>query len=376
MSSPRAPRARVLNLSAPGALAWLCVGLLGSACSDGGPGQRADIDSQRVSDAAITPVDGGRRPIGYVPSEDTLPPLPVRADAGSPVFFGPQNPVVYLNDYPRAVYTDAYIFALAANKDIDLRGVISSGVDCHCSAGDNYPVTNTPEVRTQWIAASRDAGFQNIPDNVNGTQGPTLVEPDSGVIGDTVRIGSPGSDLILSEASKATPDKPLVIIAGGPITTLADAYLADPSISKRVVVSWLVGLDAASLDDWNGRADFWATQIVLRSFRVFVFPTELDPPHVPVARMIAEFPDNDLRKLLLNAGYHKPDYDSDGQPAVVVRLPSFIVSYERRALLDGLTMALEPAGNLWVMTRGDGVAAGEEFFRALNTAFGTRDAGR
>lgn len=306
-----------------------------------------------------------------MPPVDTLPPLPKPADAGvvEPPFFGPANPVVYLNDYPRSVYTDAYIYALAANKEIQLRGVISSGNDCHCDNGDNYPISNTPATRTEWIRAAREAGFQNIPDNTDGTQGPALEEPSSRKPADTVRIGSAGTDLILREAKLATPERPLLLVVGTSLTTIADAYLADPSITKRVVIAALAGLSAESLDDGNGGSDRWATQLVVSSFRVFLFPSTLDVPYTPEARMMAEFPDTALRDLLLSAGYYKENYDSDGSPAVTVMLHAFVKSYQRRVLMEGLTMVPAPEGNIWVMTKGDPVEGGNEFFRALNKAF-------
>lgn len=306
-----------------------------------------------------------------MPPVDTLPPLPKPADAGvvEPPFFGPANPVIYINDYPRSVYTDAYIYALAANKDIQLRGVISSGNDCHCDNGDNYPISNTPATRTEWIRAAREAGFQNIPDNTNGTQGPALEEPSSRKPADTVRIGSAGTDLILREARLATPERPLLLVVGTSLTTIADAYLADPSITKRVVIAALAGLSAESLDDGNGGSDRWATQLVVSSFRVFLFPSTLDVPYTPEARMMAEFPDTALRDLLLGAGYYKENYDSDGSPAITVMLHAFVKSYQRRVLMEGLTMVPAPEGNIWVMTKGDPVEGGNEFFRALNKAF-------
>jgi hypothetical protein len=184
-----------------------------------------------------------------------------------------------------------------------------------------------------------------------------------------VRIGSAGSDLIVREANRATPERPLLVVIGGGLTTLADAYLADPSITKRVVVSALAGLSVESLDDGNGGSDRWATQIIMRSFRVFVFPSTLDVPYTPELRMMAEFPDTALRDLLLDAGYYRHDYDSDGSPAVTVMLPSFVKSAERRALSQGLTMVPAPDGNIWVMTKGDPIAGGNEFFRALGKAF-------
>lgn len=350
----------------------LIVGCVLSAVACGDSSDAAPLDKEKSSattlpDGATQTTENARVDVKYTPPAESLPPAP--PDGASSVFFGPNNPIIYLNDYPRSVYVEAYIYALATSREIDLRGIISSGIDCECIAGDNYPVTNTPTVRAAWIQAARQAGFQNIPDAVNGTQGARLLEPASGLYSDTQKLGSEGTELILREANKATPERPLLIVAGGPITTLADAYLADPSITNRVVVSWLVGVSDDSLNDWNGDSDKWATQMVMSRFRVYVFPSDRDPPYVPEARMRAEFPASDLLSLLLDAGYYKEDYDSDGQPAVAVMLPSFVKTFQVRGLTDNLMTLLAPTGNITVMTRGDGMAGGEEFFRALNRAF-------
>lgn len=302
------------------------------------------------------------------PAPQVEPVEPGGPSARGAVFFGPENPVVYVNDQPNDVYVDGYLMALAANREIALRGIVSSGVDCGCDAGDNYPRTGTPNLRGAWIHAAREAGFQNIPDGVNGTQGPRLARPASGKIGDTARIGSPGTDLLVREARRATAERPLLIVAAAPLTTVADAYLADPSIAQRAVVSWLGG-SGQHLDDWNAHADPWAAEIVLRNFRSFVFPVDLDPPHVSEARMLRELPDTRLRELLVGAGYYRPDYDSDGQPAVTIMLPSFVRAHRRASFADGMRLVDDPNGRVLVMTRGDSEAGGNEFFRALRKAF-------
>ena len=357
----------------------LCLGLALAACGssketagagdgllpgDGGAPRALSGDAGAVPDASADAASS------YGPPADKLPPLPAPGDAGvaNPVFFGPDNPVIYINDYPRSVYTDGYIYALAANREIQLRGIISSGNDCKCSNGDNYPVSNTPATRTAWIGAAREAGFQNLPDNTNGTQGPTLEEPRSGKLADTVRIGSAGSDLIVREAHLATPERPLLVVIGGG----DHARRCLPGRSVHHDARGGVGAGGALRGQprrWQRRLRPLGHQIIMRNFRVFLFPSTLDVPYTPEARMMAEFPDTALRDLLLDAGYYHHDYDSDGSPAVTVMLPSFVKHAERRALSQGLSMVPAPSGNLWVMTEGDPIAGGNEFFRALGKAF-------
>ena len=123
------------------------------------------------------------------------------------------------------------------------------------------------------------------------------------------------------------------------------------------------------LDDWNAKADPWATEIVMSRVRSFVFPVDLDPPHVPESRMQSEWPNVRLRQLLLNSGYYRPDYDSDGQPAVPVMLPSYVKSHRQTSWAGGMQLKDDPKGKVFVMTKGDSDAAGREYFRAIGKAF-------
>jgi hypothetical protein len=54
-------------------------------------------------------------------------------------------------------------------------------------------------------------------------------------------MDSPGARLIISEAKKCSPDKPLYVVCGAALTNIASALLIDPSISKNVIVVWIGG---------------------------------------------------------------------------------------------------------------------------------------
>jgi inosine-uridine nucleoside N-ribohydrolase len=62
-----------------------------------------------------------------------------------------------------------------------------------------------------------------------------MVRPASGRIEDTEPPPSDGRRLIVAEANMATPEKPLLIIAGGPQTTVANALLTNPEIASHPV---------------------------------------------------------------------------------------------------------------------------------------------
>jgi hypothetical protein len=343
------------------------------ASADAGP-EDAGLDSSEPSFDANA----------YVPPADVLPELPPQdPSSGWPSgaqVFGNGNPIIYLNDYPDSVYTDAYIYALATTRARRLVGVISTGIDCQCSAGDN--VESSPR-RQEWIEAAREAGFTNVPNNTPGTWGLPMVPPTSGRIADTARIPSAGADLIVAEAKLATREEPLVIVSGGPITTLADAYLKDPTITQTIVVTWLVGSfqrDAEpelSLTTNYRVTDPWAAEIVLRHFRVFIYPTDLDPPIISECRIDAEIPPSTLRELLFGAGYFTSGRDADGAPAIMANFPGYMKEFTRVSMAPtGLSTISNPNGNIWVMRKGDAEAGGNEFFQELRKAYNVQpDAG-
>ena len=84
-------------------------------------------------------------------------------------------------------------------------------------------------------------------------------------------IGSDGSRLIVREAHKAGPGNPLVVICGGQLTAVADAYLLDSSIAGKVVVAALLGSDK-DMGGFNGKQDPWAAYIVLQRLIYVQFP--------------------------------------------------------------------------------------------------------
>ncbi len=94
---------------------------------------------------------------------------------------------------------------------------------------------------------ARMAGLANLVDLVPGAAAP-LALPPSGRIEDIVPVASVGSDLIVAEARKATFDKPLIVVVGGPLTTVAQAYLTDPSIAEKMVVAGVYSYTLSSFD--------------------------------------------------------------------------------------------------------------------------------
>ncbi len=54
-------------------------------------------------------------------------------------------------------------------------------------------------------------------------------------------IDSEGARLIIAEAKKCTPEKPLFVTCGAALTNVASALLIDSTISKNIVIVWIGG---------------------------------------------------------------------------------------------------------------------------------------
>ena len=272
----------------------------------------------------------------------------------TPLFpFDRSNPVIYDNDNALDVYTDELVMALASAGEIDLRGMISTTsiapynhlCDFNCSE------TIVRLARITGVTKARRSGFRNAPDPVLGCIG-HLVKPDSGEIADTKPCGSWGAWLIVDEARKASVTKPLVVVVGGPLSTVADAYLLDNRIAENVVVSYMGGdrdQQRLTMLDFNSWADGWAAHIVIQKFRVMMF-TDLDSPMVPHGRL-PELPDTELRQWMID----KPlalysidrEIDGDALPVVPLMRPDSIESIRRVSFAGSVDLATH--GNVHVV---------------------------
>lgn len=141
------------------------------------------------------------------------------------------NPLIMDNELWDNGVDNEYVWAKASSGALDLRGNIVTNDHTDSSTVDEQLRKGQKELRQ-----ARLAGFAGIPDLVAGAPAP-LTWPASGILEDIAAGSSPGSDLIVAEARKATPEKPLLVVVGGPLTTVAQAWLTDPTIASRMVVA-------------------------------------------------------------------------------------------------------------------------------------------
>jgi hypothetical protein len=287
------------------------------------------------------------------------------------------SPVIVDNDDHRDVYLEEYMMALGSLGEIDLKGIITT------YSPSEYPLF--VKGREEVLEIAKQSGLQNLPRLFQGTD-QKLEKPTSNKFKDTRPLDIDGSHYIVEVSRECTPDQPLVVLTGGQLTSVANAFLLDPSIADKVVV---MGVFGGEKIDYNAGLDAWAWTIIMANFRVVAIPigppgnrgvVYMKPPVVPKARIKDELnqdvtffrwmyekrhPSNELP----NEG------DFDGHPAILVTQPEYVTEWKRFRFeeIDGQGRALlapDSNGPIWQAEDADQDIATEEFWRvmhALNT---------
>lgn len=185
----------------------------------------------------------------------------------------PACPMVYDNDWMGDTPDKNYLWAKASLGRADLRGNIVSRDLWDWQKGYQFSMQQGLDDARKSLALARRSGLQNIPDAIAGADR-AFARPASGKIEDTPIVPSAGSDLIVREAKKASAQKPLLVFVGGPLNTVANALLIDPSIAPKVVVLM------TDLRGYNGK-DEWANHIVAARCRLVNFGAALWWPQRP-----------------------------------------------------------------------------------------------
>jgi hypothetical protein len=253
-------------------------------------------------------------------------------------------PVIRDNDESADVYTDFYIMSLASAGTINLVGMYTSvPVDLGFVTPEDYERMYA-DLRTN-IAKARESGWKNIPDAARGVKG-HLSRPSSGNIDDTVPVDSDGGRLIVQEANKCTPGRPLVILMGGSSSTPADAYLIDHSIADKVVLAYAESDVGSSHGGYNGWLDPWATYICMMKFRMVICSFPLGKPSTPRSKMATDLPASLLRDRMLSMKWrdsskdalvYPGNSDDDCAPGISLMRPDYAAS-TRRVAFTGWTM--------------------------------------
>jgi hypothetical protein len=141
------------------------------------------------------------------------------------------NPVIIENGAFTTPVDGAYLWAKASVGHLDLRGTIVSYAR---DTGDAAIQTNIANCN-RLLRLARSSGMRLDIEPVAGAK-KKLARPRSGNLMDIEPESSPGSLLLIQEAHKATPARPLILISGANLTTAAQALLQDPSIADRMII--------------------------------------------------------------------------------------------------------------------------------------------
>jgi len=169
--------------------------------------------------------------------------------------------------------------------------------------------------------------------------------------------------IVETSARLSLPYRPLVIVTGGRLTDVADAYLVDPTVTDRVVVVSSLGKTSASggaMAAPNGEMDPWADAIVTARFRFVQVSAYYDQlTDVPTARL-SELPSNPFGTWIATK---QPKIwnlaeAADQVSIVAVGVPSFATAIERVSAMTsvgagakaGPDLVADPNGVAWLVT--------------------------
>jgi hypothetical protein len=293
-----------------------------------------------------------------------------------------RNPIVLVNDGAYDNWFGEYAVLLAGDGGPQLAGIV-------VNASTSWPDIQANVAGWQaLVAAARGSGLQNIPDPTVSAETP-LVMPANGDLDATQPNRSEGA-LFIVEAAKRLgfPYRPLVIVTGGGLTDVADAYLIDPTIAQRVVVVSSLGSVATSgggMGSPNGDEDPWADTIVAQRLRYVQVSAWYDQLTDVTAANLPQLPDNALGRWIAskqpNLWHWSPA--SDQVAVLAVGISTFTTAVEHvsvsppgdggvaasqttdAGLAAGPPLIADPGGSDWLVTACDGAAATARFWELL-----------
>lgn len=192
-----------------------------------------------------------------------------------PLPFDTTCPFIWENDANSDVFDLELVMALANNGVINLVGISQSPQPYQTNCEDLQAIVNL----------ARQIGWVHIPDaTVLGNYYRTaLMHPADDSIDSTAPIDTACSEMITNKVlTLGTASKPVVIAMGGPMTTVASAYLLASQAgrgaefaSKCVIIAGIGGgsggsVDANTLSAYNAAQDAWAVYVCLQRLRVVI----------------------------------------------------------------------------------------------------------
>ncbi|HET9956131.1 MAG TPA: hypothetical protein VFQ61_16605 [Polyangiaceae bacterium] len=282
-----------------------------------------------------------------------------------------RNPIIITNDNVGDNWQGEYALLLSNGGGPKLAGILIN------TSGPWPELDANVEGWRGLVEAARASGLE-APDPTTSV-GERLVRPGSGRIEDTEPNRSEGA-LFIIEASRrlSLPYRPLVIVTGGRLTDVADAYLVDPTVADRIVVVSSLGKTSDSgavMGPPNGEMDPWAGAIVtarLKYVQVSSFYDQL--MDVPASR-VSELPDNAFGAWIADKRariWNLPEA-SDQVAVAAVGITGFALKVERISATSlaansgqGPDLTRDPDGPAWLVSDVEGTEATAGFWRLLS----------
>jgi hypothetical protein len=285
--------------------------------------------------------------------------------------------VWYDNDFSND-YIDWYLMAIASSSGVALRGITTT-------TSETLYFDEIAARRSLVVANGRASGFRNVPEPLPGADR-VLNPPASGSIEFTTPVVSAGTVALVAAAHQAYAEtgKPLVVCVGGPLTSVASAYLLDPTIAGKMIVAFVDNYDSY-LGGYNGGTDPWAAYVVLERLQLVYFPIYPDNATGAIPRLSKEWilnvlppsPARDHMYALRLDVVNESDGDADGMAAVSLLAPRYVHAVKRVSFGGWLdvgaagsphhvpTLKADPNGTALVVTQADALAAAMEYQRAF-----------
>jgi hypothetical protein len=282
-----------------------------------------------------------------------------------------RNPVILSNDGSGNWYgLYAVLFSNAGGPP--LAGIAVNASSYATSLTDNLASWQ------ELVDAARASGLDGIPDPVGSDSAP-LVRPADGDIDSTAANDSEGARLIVDISARlATTERPVVVVAGGRLTEVADAYLLDHDVSNRVVVIAALGSGSAAggvMGAPNGELDPWADWIVTERFRYIQVSAFYDATIDLPASELAALPNNPLGDYVALQQPNIADAPTrnDQVSILAVGQPEFVIAVERVErdrsgtfdLSTGPELVPSASGNVWLVTEIEPSVAGSRLRKMM-----------
>jgi hypothetical protein len=329
-----------------------------------------------TQEATIAKTARHRRALAWAISLCTLVPLIAACggtlDAGWDTPHGllpvdARNPIVLCNDGAYDNWAGEYAALFASSGALSLAGIV-------IGTGANE-ATNLDDNMTGWrqmVTAARVGGLQNIPDPM-ASSGSALVRPSDGNIDSTTANRSEGAHFILDTSARLSqPYRPLVVVTGGRLTDVADAYLMDHTLPERIVVVSSLGTTTATgaqMGPPNGEMDKWADVVVAQKFRYVQVSSFYDQKTDVPDSLLPQLPQNAFTSWI--AAKQTKVYNdllaADQVAVVAVAVPEFVSAVSRAALSDTSIpdLSSEPNGPIWLVTQVSGAVATARLWNML-----------